>query len=449
MPPVGTTPETRFARAGDVDIAYQVVGDGPIDLVWIPGWVSHCDLAWELPELARFLDRLAEFSRLIVYDKRGTGLSDRVGGIPTLEEKVEDLRAVLDAVGAHRVAIAGWADGAAIGALFAATDPDRVSALVMGAASGRGVRSDCSDDGIPGIDPAVAEHIETSIGQHWGEGEMLAVIAPSVADDARFRELWKRYERSAATPNAAAALFRSMLEIDIRGILPSVRVPVLAIHRRDARVVTAAGTRWLAEQMPDARYLELPGADTLPYVGDRDAVLDAIQEFVTGSPGSGTRDRVLATVLFTDIVGSTRLADQLGDEAWRDLLDAHHAAIRRVVTRFDGVERNTMGDGFLVTFDGPARAVRCARAAVEAVHPLGLQIRSGLHTGEVEIRDDSLSGMAVHVGARVCGIAGADQTLVTGVVKDLVLGSGIEFEPAGTHVLKGVPGEWPLHRVRG
>ena len=437
-------PETRFARAGDVDIAYQVVGAGPIDLVWIPGWVSHCDLAWELPELARFLDRLAEFSRLIVFDKRGTGLSDRVPVVPTLEEKMEDLVAVLDAVGAERVAIVGWADGAAIGAMFAATYPDRVSVLVMGSASGGGVRN---EDGVPGVDPAFADEMAAAIATQWGEAAMLGVFAPSAVDDPRFVAFWRRYERSSATPNAAAALFRSILEIDIRGVLPSVHAPVLVIQRRDALIVSAAGSRWLTDHLPDGRYLELPGADTLPYVGDRDAILDAIQEFVTGSTGRSGRDRVLATVLFTDIVGSTELADELGDEAWRDLLDGHHAAVRRAIARFDGAERNTMGDGFVVTFDGPARAVRCARAASEAVHPLGLRIRTGLHTGEVELRADDLSGIAVHVGARVCALAGADETLVTSVVKDLVLGSGITFEPAGTHVLKGVPGEWPLHRV--
>lgn len=445
MPRVPATPETRFAQAGGVDIAYQVVGDGPIDLVWIPGWVSHCDLAWEIPELARFLDRLAGFSRLIVFDKRGTGLSDRVPAVPTLEEKVEDLRAVLDAVGAARVTIVGWADGAAIGALFAATEPERVDALVMGAASGRGVRG--PDEPGPGIDPAVADALAAAIAERWGDGMTLDLLAPSVAGDARFVELWRRYERSAATPNAAAALFRSIIEIDIRGILDAVQAPVLVIQRRDARVVPAAGARWLAEHLPHGRYLELEGEDTLPYVGNRDEVLDAIQEFATGSPGGHVSDRVLATVLFTDIVGSTALAEELGDSAWRDVLDAHDAAIRRAVARFGGVERNTTGDGFLVTFDGPARAVRCACVAAEAVRPLGIRIRAGLHTGEVEIRGDDLAGLAVHVAARVCALADADETLVTGVVKDLVLGSGLGFESAGTHPLKGVPGEWALSRV--
>jgi class 3 adenylate cyclase len=295
----------------------------------------------------------------------------------------------------------------------------------------------------------VVDAITTSIAERWGQGTMLDLLAPSVAQDPRFVETWRRYERSSATPNAAAALFCSIIEIDIRGILDSVEAPVLVVQRRDARLVPASGARWLADHLPTARYVELPGEDTLPYVGNRDEVLDVIQEFVTGSPGRGPHDRVLATVLFTDIVGSTRLADELGDEAWRDLLDAHHTAVRRTIARFDGVERNTMGDGFLVTFDGPARAVRCAPAASEAAQPLGLRIRARLHTGEVELRGDPLSGMAVHVGARVCALAGPDEVLVTAVVKDLVLGSGIEFEPAGVHTLKGVPGEWALHRVVG
>ena len=439
-------PETRFVRSDDVDVAYQVVGKGGLDIAFVPGWISNWEVAWELPESARFLERVAEYSRLVLFDKRGTGLSDRVAGLPTLEEHVDDLRAVLDEVGSSQAALTGWADGAAVALVFAAMYPERVSALILGNVMAT-VRGQDGDE-PQAIAPAVMDQWEEAIESSWGEGTFLPVLAPSVAGDARFAAWWRRLERSSVTPNAAARFFRAMLELDVRSVLPTVRVPTLVVHRRDTPLISTEAARWFAEQIPGARYLEVPGADALPYVGDVDVVLDEVEEFLTGARSQQAGDRVLATVVFVDISGSTARAQELGDRAWRDLLDEYRRIVRRLLARFRGREIDTAGDGFLATFDGPARAVRCALSIQEAVADIGLDIHAGVHTGEVELRGGSISGVAVHIGARVGAVAQRREVVVTATVKDLVLGSGLEFVDKGRHVLKGVDGAWQLFQAQ-
>lgn len=441
-----TAPETHYARSGGVDLAYQVVGDGPFDLVFVPGWVWNLELCWEIAEVNRFFTRLASFSRLVVFDKRGVGLSDRVGAVATLEQRADDILAVMDAAGCTRAAIGGWFDGGAMAVHFAATHPERVRALVVGSFPARAA----GGEGVPaGLDPEALDAIAAVIESDWGSARLLEVIAPSVADDERFRTLWGRFERAAASPNAAAAQFRWNHAIDLRAVLPLVSAPTLVLHRSGNRVVPAAGARDLASRIPGARYVELAGDDVYPFVGDTDAVVDEIEEFLTGTRGGATAQRTLATVLFTDIVGSTEEAARLGDRRWNDLLDAHHRAIRAVIERHGGIEIDTAGDGFLVTFDGPERAIRAALEARDAVHSVGLRIRAGLHTGEVIRAEHDISGLAVHLGARVAASAGPDEVVVTRTVKDLALGSSLVFEDAGVHRLKGVPEEWQLYRVVG
>ncbi|MDQ4133806.1 MAG: adenylate/guanylate cyclase domain-containing protein [Actinomycetota bacterium] len=421
------------------------MGDGDLDIMVVPGWISHCDVNWELAECARFRERLCEFGRVVVFDKRGTGLSDRVPHPPALEEHVDDMAAVLDVVGSERAAVAGWTDGAAAALLFAATYPERVSALVLGAVVAQG-RADLAAE-TQAVDPATVDQLAALIESSWGQGLFLSMVAPSMADDPRFVAWWRRLERSAVTPNAAGAFFRSMLQLDVRAVLPTVRVPTLVLHRRESQLVSTEGARWFASQIPDARYIELDGADALPYVGDADAVLDQIEAFLTGTTGATVAQRVLATVLFADIVGSTPLAETLGDRRWQDLLDEYYRHVRRLLDRFRGQEIQTSGDGFIATFDGPARAIRCALAVNEVATSLGFEVRCGLHTGEVELRGGSISGLAVHIGARVGALAEAGEVLVTGTVKDLVIGSGLGFTDRGRHELKGVTGHWQLFRA--
>jgi pimeloyl-ACP methyl ester carboxylesterase/class 3 adenylate cyclase len=429
-------PETRYAKSGDVHIAYQVVGSGPTDLVLVPGFISHIEEWWEEPLSARFLERLASFSRLILFDKRGTGLSDREAGVPTLEQRMDDVRAVLAAAGSERAAVLGVSEGGAMSALFAATYPERTAALVL-----YGTFAEfCS--WVP--TPEHLEHFLHAIDEGWGTGRSLPHFAPSVADDSRFRRWWARYERLGASPGAAMALMRMNSEIDVRHVLPAIRVPTLVLHRTGDVTVDVEAGRYQAAHIPGATYVELPGVDHLPFVGDAEAVLDEIEEFLTGARPVAEPDRVLATVLFTDVVGSTELAARLGDRRWRDLLDAHHAAVRRQLDRFRGREVKTVGDGFLATFDGPARAIRCADAIRASVRTLGLEVRAGLHTGEVELIGDDVGGIAIHVGARVAALAGPGEVLVSSTVKDLVAGSGLRFEDRGTHRLKGVPEGWRL-----
>jgi len=423
-------PKTQYAKSGDVRIAYQVVGEGPFDLVFVPGFISNLDVAWEEPYRARVWTRLAAFARLIMFDKRGTGLSDRTVGVPTLEERMDDVRAVMDAVGSQRAALFGISEGGAMSVLFAATYPERTRALVLYGAYGH-----FSSWVVP---PDMMEAALDRMEKNWGTGDSLRLFAPSVASDETFKLSWARFERLGASPSAVVALMRMNSEIDIRPILPSIRVPTFIIHRQgDVRVNVEAG-RFMARQIPNAKYLELPGSDHSLWTGETERVLDEVEEFLTGSRSAIESDRVLATVLFTDIVNSTKRAETIGDRAWHDVLDRHNALVRREISRHRGHEVRTMGDGFLATFDGPARSIRCALAINEGVEALGLQVRAGLHTGEVEMADDDLSGIAVHIASRVATMAKPGQVLVSNTVRDLVAGSNIRFHDEGSHSLKGL-----------
>jgi len=438
------SPVTKFARSGKLNIAYQVVGNGPIDLVYVPGWVSHVELAWAEPEQASFLRRLASFSRLVRFDKRGTGLSDRVSEdrLPTLEERMDDLRAVMDAVGSERAALFGISEGGNMCALFAAAHPERTSALLMAGTFAKRIWS-ADYPWAPTAEKRAQEYEE--IEREWGNLMDLSHYIPSKMHDEAFTRRLATYFRHAASPGAAVALLKMNTQIDIRRVLPTIRVPTLIMHRVGDLDVNIEEGRWMAGQIPGARFVELPGNDHLVWVGDQDTVLDEVQEFLTGIRPARDVDRVLATVLFTDIVGSTELAAGIGDRAWRDLLDRHHRVVRSELSRFRGREINTAGDSFFATFDGPARAVRCALAVRDAVKPLGIRIRAGVHTGEIELDAEAINGIAVHIGARVAAIADTDEVLVSSTVKDLVSGSGIRFSDRGTHVLKGLPGSWQLH----
>ena len=440
-------PETRYAKSGDVNIAYQVVGEGPLDLVLVHGWVQSFDASWEIEPLRRFYRRLASFSRLILFDKRGTGLSDRVAvdDLPTLETRMDDVRAVLDAVGSERAAVLGHSEGGAMSALFAATYPERTQALVM---VGSPARTRWAPDYPIGATDEEIDELASSILEGWGLElirSLLVRMGPSVVDDEELVQAHTRAALRAASPAAAAALTRMSAMIDIRHVLPVIGVPTLVMHRSDE--LLAEASRYVGERIPGARVVELPGADHMPWLGDQDAALDEIEEFLTGVRPHPALDRILATVLFTDIVGSTELAADLGDRRWRVLLEQHNTLVRRELDRFRGRELNTAGDGFLATFDGPARAVVCAVAIRDAARALGLQIRFGLHTGELELDGSEVRGIAVHTGARVAGMAGPGEVLTSSTVKDLVAGSGLEFEDRGSHALKGVPGEWHLYAV--
>jgi pimeloyl-ACP methyl ester carboxylesterase len=440
-------PETRYARSRDVNIAYQVVGDGPLDLVLVHGWVQSFDPSWEIEELKRFYDRLASFSRLILFDKRGVGLSDRVmlDDLPTLETRMDDMRAVMDAVGSERAAVLGHSEGAAMAALFAATYPERTTALVM--VGGFARFREAPDYPLGMSDEALVKK-KRAITESWGSEavrRVLRQLAPSIADDEEQVQVYTRAAAHGASPTAATALMRMSAQIDIREVLPAIRVPTLVMHRADEAL--AEESRDVGERIPGAKVVELPGVDHMPWLGDQDAVLDEIEEVITGARPHPALDRVLATVLFTDIVGSTQLAADLGDRRWQELLERHNALVRRELDRFRGREVNTAGDGFLATFDGPARAIACAVSIRDAARTLGLQIRFGLHTGELELHGSDVRGIAVHTGARVAAMAGSGEVLTSSTVKDLVAGSGLEFEDRGSHELKGVPGEWRLYAV--
>jgi class 3 adenylate cyclase len=432
--------QTKYAKSGDVSIAYQVVGDGPLDLVHIPEAWTPIEWLWEEPTYARFLGRLASFSRVILFDKRGTGLSDRVPAA-TLEERMDDVRAVMDAAGSTRAALFGVCEGGPMSLLFAATYPERTSALVL---YGTYARFSWDAEYPWGFSTEALDWFRKTIENSWGSGGSLAVFAPSVVDDPRFREWWGRCERLGASPGAVCALMRMDAELDVRDILPTVRVPTLMIHRTGDRLTPVSGARYTAARLPCARFVELPGDDHLFFVGDHDVILEEIEEFLTGVRPTPEPDRVLATVLFTDIVGSTERAVELGDRRWQELLESYYALVRHELARFRGREINTAGDGFFATFDGPARAIRCARAISDAVKRLGISVRAGLHTGECEVVDGKVGGIAVHIGARVAATAGAGDVLVSSTVKDLVAGSGIRFADRGVHALKGVPGQWHL-----
>jgi len=440
-------PETRYARSEDGYVAYQVVGDGPLDLVFIFYWASNVDAMWEDPSLARFLRRLATFSRLLCFDKRGSGVSDPVplAAVPTLEQWTDDVRTVMDAAGSKRAALIGHADGGQMAMLFAATYPERTSALILVDTCARHLRDVDYPCGLPA--DRVPRYLQRTE-ELWGTGRLLDILAPSVAHDERFRRWYGRYERLAMGPRAIIATQAAYLERDLRGVLPSIRVPTLVLHRAGDRFIRAGNGRYLAEHIPGAKYVELPGEDAL-FVGDTEMLLGEMEEFLTGTRPVPEIDRVLATVLFTDIVGSTERAATLGDRAWRTLLDTHHGIVRQELERHRGREIKTVGDGFLATFDGPARAIRCACAIRDELRSLGIEIRAGLHTGECELLNDDVGGIAVHIGARVVATAAPAEVLVSSTVKDLVAGSGLRFVDRGVRSLQGIPGEWRLFAVEG
>jgi pimeloyl-ACP methyl ester carboxylesterase/plasmid stabilization system protein ParE len=443
----GQSPPTHYAKSGNVSIAYQVVGRGPIDVVLVPGFATQIELQWDLPPLARFFERISSFSRLLLFDKRGTGLSDPVADVPTLEQRIDDVRAVMDAAGSGRASLVGISEGGAMSALFAATHPERVTSLVLYGAMAR--TTEAPD--YPWASPAEAlrESAAEFIAPYWGQRAeaMVELFAPSTIDgdpDPQALEALARVQRSAASPAMIQQIFEMFLDVDVRAVLPTIHVPTLVLHRRGDRVVNWRAAEDLARQIPSARYVELEGIDHLPWAGDQDAVLGEVEEFLTGARSVPEPDRVLATVMFTDIVGSTERAGELGDARWRDLLSEHQSTVRRELERFRGREVKTLGDGSLATFDGPARAVRCGQSIVTAARSLGLEVRIGVHSGEVELMDDDVGGIAVHIAARVGSLATPGEVLASSTVKDLVAGSGIRFADRGAKHLKGIPDEWRL-----
>lgn len=437
--------EIGYAKSGDVHIAYRTTGDGPFDLVLVPGFVSHVELEWSEGIGARFVDRLASFARVLLFDKRGTGLSDPVPGAPTLEERMDDVRAVMDAAGSERAALFGVSEGGPMCILFAATYPERTTGLVLYGAMARTVE-DVDYPWAPPADAIRQASLEL-IAPYWGQGATMEIFAPSLADDPQAVEFLGRLQRTAASPAMVFKIFEMFLDIDVRDVLGSIRVPTVVIHRRGDRVVNRRAGEWLASRIPGARYVELPGIDHMPWAGDPDAVLDQVEEFLTGTRSSAGFDRVLATVMFTDIVGSTERAAELGDRRWRDLLEGHHAELRSHLERFRGLEVKTLGDGFLARFDGPARAIRCGLAIADGARAHGLDVRVGLHAGECELMGDDVGGIAVHIASRVSDLAAPGEVLVSSTVKDLVAGSGIRFAERGSRLLKGVPDEWRLYAV--
>ena len=441
-------PMTRYARSGDVGIAYQVIGEGETDLVVAFPFVSHLDLLWESPPQAHFIRRLASFARVVLFDRRGVGLSDPVDGAATLEERMDDVRAVMDAAGSERAALLGMSEGAMMCMLFAATYPERTAALVLWGAMARSTEA----DDYPWAPPreALVEAQRELMSPLWGQGATIEVFSPSLADDPRARELQARLERQAASPMRVQQLFEMFLDTDVRGALPLIQAPTLVLQRRHDRAVNYRAARWLAERIEGSRYVELEGQDHFPWVGGGASdALAAVEQFLTGVHPAPTPERVLATVLFTDIVDSTRVATELGDRGWRELLEAHQALVRQCLERYGGREVKTTGDGFLAVFDGPTRAVGCAREIADAMPSLGIQVRAGLHTGEVELMGDDVGGIAVHVAARITALAGPGEVLASRTVRDLAVGSGIDFALFGRHPLRGVPDEWDVYGVRG
>jgi pimeloyl-ACP methyl ester carboxylesterase len=434
----------RYAVNGDVHIAYQVVGEGPIDLVYAMGLWSNLEIVWEWPAWARYLERLASFSRLVLFDMRGVGLSDRGSQPPILELQADDVRAVMDAAGSESAAVYGDSRGAAAAMMFAATYPARVRALVLFAPVARTLRAPDWPHGKPEEEQrAFYERFVADM----GTGGNLEVEAPSHAHDERLRRWWARFERLVATPGAFVELGRIFTDLDIRGVLSAIQAPTLVLHRRGDRVMPVAQGRAVAGRIPNARLVELDGDEALPFLGDWELLVAEIEEFLTGVRHAPEPDRVLATVLFTDIVRSTETAAAVGDRRWKELLTDHRALVRRHLATFGATERDTAGDGFMATLDGPARAIRCARAIVGSAPALGLEVRAGIHTGECELIESGLAGIAVHIAARVAAAAGQGEVLVSSTVKDLVAGSGIRFADRGSHPLKGVPEEWQLYQV--
>jgi pimeloyl-ACP methyl ester carboxylesterase len=442
-----TGPETKYAKSGDVHLAYQVFGEGDIDLVLVNGFTNHVELVWEHEPATRFLEGLASFARVINFDRRGSGLSDPVAEAPTLEQRMDDVRAVMDTAGSDRAALFGISEGASMSLLLAATHPERVQALVC---AGAMARSTWAED-YPWATP-VEDLLESGaelVGPHWGEGAMIDVGAPSQSGNPESRAFFARWERASASPGMIGSLVQMFFDIDVRDVVPNVHVPTLVLHRERDRLVNVRNGRWLAEHLPNARYVELPGDDHILWYEHLDLTLGEVQEFLTGVRNVPEPERTLATVLFTDIVDSTSTATELGDQRWREVLEKHQRSVRDALKSFRGREVKSTGDGFLATFDGPGRAIHCAQAILGSSDPLGIRIRAGLHTGECEVMGDDIGGIAVHIASRVSGNAAPDEVLVSRTVKDLVAGSGIEFTDRGTHTLKGVPDTWQLYAVVG
>lgn len=439
-------PEIRYAKSGDVHIAYQVFGDGAVDLVMIPGFISNIEHYWDWPEFARWLSRLGTRARVMLFDKRGTGLSDRLGQLPGLDLRMDDVRAVMDAVRIERAALLGISEGGSLATLFAGTHPDRCSALVLWGAFAR------FSDWFPTKQKfeAFLRYVDTS----WGSGASFEGFAPSKKGDIEFQRWWGRWERLGGSPSAVESLMRMNSEINISDILPSIRVPTLVLHRTEDPTVGIEGGRFLAKHIPDAKLVELDGPDHVPWLSDNASqIADMILDFIV-APGTEQLSatgpqRVLATILFTDIVGSTDRARELGDKAWRELLKAHDTTVRREIARFRGSEIKSLGDGFLAIFDGPARAIRCAKAIAEAMKALGIEVRAGIHTGEIERSEADVLGIAVHLAARIMDTARAGEVVISRTVKDLIAGLGIEVDEAGEYSLKGLEEKWKLFRVRG
>ena len=437
-------PPVRYTTNGDVGLAYQVFGEGPIDLLWITGFVWHSEVVWEHPGVRRMFGRLASFARVAVFDKRGQGLSDRPERPTTLEDVAGDALAVMDAAGFERPAVIGVSEGGPAAAVFAATHPARVSSLVLLVSNGPRITR--APDFPHGVDRAALDALAADWSATWGGPVGLPLFAPELAGDEQVAAFWAKLVRTGVSPAGFRRLVRGWQEQDVREALPAVGVPTLVVRRTEDLLVPPGATRMLAEQIPGARLVELPGPH-LPIAGDMDAWIDEVEEFLTGERHAPEPDRVLATVLFTDIVRSTETAGRLGDRRWREVLADHDEVVRRELARHRGREVKHTGDGFLASFDGPARGIRCASAIVESVRRLGIEIRAGVHTGECEVRGDDLAGMAVHIGARVAGRAEASEVLVSGTVRDLVVGSGLSLEDRGTHPLKGVDGEWRIFAV--
>ncbi len=443
----GSPSEVRYAHSGEVSIAFQVLGEGPIDVVMVPGFPSHLEVAWQQPRIAYLYRRLAAFSRLILLDKRGSGLSDRVspGDLPGLEQRVDDLTAVLDAVGSERATLLGFSDGGPLAALFVATYPERTDRLIL---------ANTYPKRLSSADFAAAPSAEywsaivQQMRERWGQPIFVDLLAPSMIDDEAFRGWWASFMRHSMSPGAAIALQTMNAQIDIRAILAAINVPTMVLHRTGDRVNPVEGGRYIADHIPGARLVELDGDDHYLWLGDQDAVLRELEAFITGGATESEPNRVLATMLFTDIVSSTDQAAELGDRSWSALIETHNDVVRRELDRFHGHEVSTTGDGFLATFDGPARAVRCAAALVTRLAALGVYIRAGVHTAEIEVIGDDVRGLGVHVAARIMSLAGRDEVMVSSVVKDLSLGSGLEFTSRGLHQLKGVPGDWELYAAQ-
>ncbi len=440
------SPATAYAKTRDgLHIAYQVVGDGPMDLVFIPWWWSHVEAQWDDPSIAAFLERLAAFSRLIIFDQRGTGMSDPVplDRLPRLEEWTDDVEAVLDAAGSERAAVVGHGDGGLVATFFAVSRPERTRALVLIDAYARLA----ADEGYEGVEQETLDNMMRAFEDVWGTGEIIGLIAPSRWTDSAFRDRLARIERLSVSPGAAAAIQVMIGHLDTRALLPSVAAPSLVIHHAKNGFMWVGFGRYLAEHIPNARYVELPGADHLYWAGDTEPTLTEVEQFLTGAPAASRVDRVLATVLFTDIVASTDRLAAVGDRRWRETLDLHDRIVRQQLDRYRGREVKSTGDGFLATFDGPARAIACAHAIIDGLRRQGVDVRAGLHTGEIDQRGSDIGGLAVHIAARVMEHAAGGETWVSSTVRDLVAGSGIAFSDRGEYELKGVPGEWRLFAV--